>query len=120
MLELLHQRAAFRFVESETLFGRHVPFLRQSIVFVQLPEGFQYVTAFGAEFCCYVHEFASCMHVASCQDHLELLGQVTREAVAHLDRWAELGGTFRQYIAQIFTGMLASREEKRDLQTIPD
>ena len=47
-------------------------------------------------------------------DRFELLAQVARERVAHLDRWAELLGPLREHLGQVLSGMLAAGEEERD------
>jgi hypothetical protein len=45
---------------------------------------------------------------------LEVLGQIARQCVTHLDRRPELRRPLPQHVGQVLTGVLAAREE-RDL-----
>src|SRR5271163_2801968 len=90
---------------------------RLRIVFIDVAQRLQNITAWFREVCGDLYELPSSMRQTVSEQNLRAVAQfgcIARERIAHLQGPGEIGSTVFEHIAQIFAGVLAAGEVERN------
>src|ERR1022692_2363903 len=114
---MLHHWAAVLLMKRKALGYREMALARLRIIFVDVAQRLQNITAGFREVRGHFYKLPSSVCEAVGQQNLRAVAQlsyIARQRITHLQGPGEICGTMLEHIAQIFTCVLAAGEVQRD------